>query len=72
MFCRQRNYYFMPFIDEMSAKIFGPDYPRASELESKTVLALVNSHPALDFPEVLPPNVYVLFKCKPYIYHCHS
>lgn len=51
----------MPFIDEMSAKIFGPDYPRASELESKTVLALVNSHPALDFPEVLPPNVYVFF-----------
>ncbi|KAJ6646095.1 UDP-glucosyltransferase 2 [Pseudolycoriella hygida] len=53
----QRNYYFMPFIDEMAAKTFGPDYPKGSELESKTVLVLVNSHPSIDFPESLPPNV---------------
>ncbi|KAG4073664.1 hypothetical protein HA402_000888 [Bradysia odoriphaga] len=53
----QRNYYFMPFIDEMLTKNFGPDYPGGRELELKTVLALVNSHPSIDFPEPLPPNV---------------
>lgn len=47
----------MPFVDEMSAKTFGPDYPKGSDLESKTVLALVNSHPSIDFPEPLSPNV---------------
>lgn len=35
----------MPFIDDMAANIFGPDYPKGSELESKTLIALVNANP---------------------------
>lgn len=37
--------------------MFGPDYPRARDLEYKTQLAFVSTHPAVDFPEPLPPNI---------------
>lgn len=38
-------------------KIFGPATPHADVLEKKAVLTLVNSHPAVDYPESLPPNI---------------
>jgi glucuronosyltransferase len=38
-------------------KIFGPDLPYADELDQRAVLMLVNSNPAVDFPESLPPNI---------------
>lgn len=41
----------------MAKKVFGSDYPYMGDLEYKTVIALVNSHPAIDFPEPLGPNV---------------
>lgn len=33
------------------------DFPYLEDIERKTVLALVNSNPAVDFPEPLPPSV---------------
>lgn len=56
-FCSQREYVLLPLLDEISAEIFGPEYPRARDLEYRTQLVLVNTHPAVDFPEPLPPNV---------------
>lgn len=52
-----RHFELVPFLNEQSAKIFGPDYPRATDLELYTRLALVSTHPAIDFAEPLPPNV---------------
>lgn len=47
----------LPLIDDISKELFGPEYPRARDLEVYTQLALVSTHPAVDFPEPLPPNV---------------
>lgn len=33
------------------------DFPYLSEIEQKTVLALVNTHPSFDVAEPLAPNV---------------
>lgn len=41
----------------MAVKRFGPDLPFVGDLERMSVLALVNTHPAFDYPEPLPPNV---------------
>lgn len=42
----------------MAREIFvDKDYPYMGDLEYKTVIALVNTHPAIDFPEPLPPNI---------------
>lgn len=41
----------------MARKLFGPDYPYLGDLEFKTSIVLVNSHPSIDFPEALPPNI---------------
>lgn len=41
----------------MVKPIYGKDYPKVSTLEFKTTIALVNTNPAIGFPEPLPPNV---------------
>lgn len=41
----------------MAKQVFGNDYPYMGDLELKTIIALVNSHPAIDFPEPLAPNI---------------
>lgn len=38
-------------------KIFGQDLPYADDLDKLAVLMLVNSHPAVDYPDTLPPNI---------------
>jgi len=38
-------------------KIYGPQLPYVGDLEKLMQIALVNSHPAIEFPESLPPNV---------------
>lgn len=38
-------------------EIFGPNTPYADDLDKKAVLMLVNSHPAVDYPESLPQNI---------------
>lgn len=37
--------------------IFGSDMPSLSDLAKLTKVSLVNSHPATDYVEALPPNV---------------
>lgn len=44
-------------LDEMAKNIFGQDLPFIGDIERKIDLVLVNSHPAIDFPELLLPNV---------------
>lgn len=41
----------------MARKVFGSDYPYMGDLEKKTLIALVNTHPSIDFPEPLSPNI---------------
>lgn len=38
-------------------KIFGPNLPYADDLDKRTALMLVNSNPAVDYPDSLPPNI---------------
>lgn len=38
-------------------EIFGENIPYADDLDSMTALMLVNSNPAVDYPESLPPNI---------------
>lgn len=38
-------------------EIFGENIPYAHDLDSMTALMLVNSHPSVDYPESLPPNI---------------
>lgn len=38
-------------------KIFGDDIPYAGDLEKLTELMLVNSMPAVDYPDSIPPNI---------------
>lgn len=59
LFCwfRQRNRVYLPAIDEMVRKIFGNNYPYMGDLEKKMLIALVNTHPSIDFPEPLSPNI---------------
>ena len=37
--------------------IYGPDTPYADDLDKKASIMLVNSHPAVDYPETLPQNI---------------
>lgn len=47
----------MPAIDAQMKKLYGANSPSADELDKSTVLMLVNSNPAVDFAESLPPNI---------------
>lgn len=38
-------------------KMFGREIPSAANLESRHDLMLVNSHPSVDYPDSLPPNI---------------
>lgn len=44
-------------MSEISKAIFGADCPNVKELEQKTQIALVSTHPSMDYAEPLPPNV---------------
>lgn len=52
-----RNHVFMPIINEMAKQTFGPDLPYVGGLEDHAKIALVNVHPAIDFPQPMAPNV---------------
>lgn len=53
----QHYHHFLPAIDAMARRVFGPSLPYVAHLERHIVLALVNTHPALDYAEPLPPSV---------------
>ncbi|XP_055841021.1 UDP-glucosyltransferase 2-like [Episyrphus balteatus] len=46
-----------PKLDAMARKYFPFDFPHIDELAKRTAIALVNSHPATNYVEPLPPNV---------------
>lgn len=52
-----RDYVFLPKIQWMTEDIYDRTTPLLNELEKRTSLMLVNSNPAFDFIESLPPNV---------------
>lgn len=54
---RHRNYVLIPKLDEITAAKFGSNIPSTFDLEKRTTLALVSTHPSFDVPEPLPPNV---------------
>lgn len=56
-FLSYREYTFLPTLDEISRSIFGVDCPNVKELEQKTQIALVSTHPSMDYVEPIPPNV---------------
>lgn len=47
----------MPAMNEQMQKLFGAGSPSANFLDKMHSLMLVNSHPAIDFAESLPPNI---------------
>lgn len=47
----------MPKINEQMQKLYGSGSPSANFLDQMHTLMLVNSHPAIDFAESLPPNI---------------
>lgn len=47
----------MPAIDKQMKKIFGAKSPSADYLDKLHFLMLVNSNPAIDYAESLPPNI---------------
>ncbi|CAB3362220.1 Hypothetical predicted protein [Cloeon dipterum] len=49
--------YSIPKQDALSKKIFGPDTPHVTELESNAVVVLVNQHFTLNYPRPLMPNI---------------
>ncbi|KAL7029777.1 hypothetical protein ACKWTF_006359 [Chironomus riparius] len=52
-----RKYFATPAIDKQMKEIYGPTTPYAEDLDKKAILMLVNSHPAVDYPEPLPQNI---------------
>ncbi|KAG5685004.1 hypothetical protein PVAND_014207 [Polypedilum vanderplanki] len=52
-----RKYFATPSIDKQMRKVFGDSIPYADDLDKMTALMLVNSNPAVDYPESLPPNI---------------
>jgi glucuronosyltransferase len=54
---RYRRYIITPRLEGMMRKNYHMSDLDAVELEENTTLILVNSHPATDFPEPLPPNI---------------
>lgn len=48
----------VPKLDTIAQKYFGPNpVPSVSELEQRTALAFVNTHPVIDYVEPFPENV---------------
>ena len=54
---RIRKYYSLPKIDKEMKEMYGSQLPYIGDLEKRMQIALVNSHPAIEFAESLPPNV---------------
>lgn len=54
---RHRKYDLVPRQDAIVRKNIPWHFPCLSDIERKTVLALINTHPAFDGPEPMPPNV---------------
>ncbi|KAH8369563.1 hypothetical protein KR093_000152, partial [Drosophila rubida] len=52
-----RRLYYNPKLDEIMRPFFGPDMPALSELAKLTKISLINTHPATDYVESLPPNI---------------
>lgn len=52
-----RKYYFSPRIDALVLDSFGPNVPSVIELQQRTLIALINTNPAIDYAEPLPENV---------------
>lgn len=52
-----RRWFYNPQLDEIMRPVFGPDMPSLSDLAKLTKVSLVNSHPATNYVEALPPNV---------------
>nr|XP_019539380.2 UDP-glucuronosyltransferase 2B15-like [Aedes albopictus] len=56
-----RNFYIMPNVDRMVRTYFNySDMPYLGDLETRTQIMLVNTHPAMDALEPLPPNVITI------------
>lgn len=55
--CRHRNYRMIPNQDSIVRQHVKWDFPYLGYIEKQTVLALVSTHPAVDLPEPLSPNV---------------
>ncbi|KAH8398848.1 hypothetical protein KR222_008773 [Zaprionus bogoriensis] len=51
-----RRLYFNPKLDEIMRPFF-PDMPHLTELAKLMKIALINTHPATDYVESLPPNI---------------
>lgn len=47
----------MPAINDQMKKLFGANSPSANDLDKLHSLMLVNSNPAIDYAESLPPNI---------------
>lgn len=47
----------MPELDDATAEYFGPNYPSISEMERRTILALVNTNPVMDYPAPLQESI---------------
>lgn len=56
-FFSYRKYIFNPKIEALVRPHIAADCPPLIEIEKRTVLALVNSHPVVNYAEPLPPNV---------------
>ncbi|XP_034482592.1 UDP-glucuronosyltransferase 2B15-like [Drosophila innubila] len=52
-----RRLYYNPKLDKIMRPFFAPDMPPLSELAKLTKIALINTHPAINFVESLPPNM---------------
>lgn len=52
-----RKYELVPHQDEIVRKHIQWHFPYLADIEKKTVLAVINTHPAFDGPEPMPPNV---------------
>jgi glucuronosyltransferase len=52
-----RKYYGVRTYDKQMREIFGNDMPYAGDLEKLMQVAFINTHPAIEFAESLPPNV---------------
>ncbi|XP_017843720.2 UDP-glucuronosyltransferase 2C1 [Drosophila busckii] len=52
-----RRLYYHPELDAIMRPFFAADMPPLAELAKLTKVALINTHPATDYVEALPPNV---------------